>query len=171
VNSLVHPQLVGRTKAPDREVYVAWVRDAGDWPAEIDDPQPHFVVVLAMDASAVESDRISSFANRLIAQGMVYLCAWGPDCKRVHDIVDDLRSERPETDDAFVATDWFEDEDLDEALWCAVFSAYPSEDYMESCGAVLAIVVDNPEWRRHVEARLIDMDHFNDEMLAQEAGP
>src|SRR6266545_3152384 len=164
----VSPELVGRSTAPTRDLYFAQLQDVGEWPEQIDEPTPHFVV-LAMDARAVESDRIASFANRLIAQGMVYLCAWGPACERVHDIFDEVDIERGSTGDAFLMTTWHEVEELDDALWFALFATNPGEDYIDTCRAVLAVVIDHPEWGEQVKARLADVDRFNNEVLAGES--
>ena len=122
-----------------------------------------------MDATSVDADQVAALAVKLLNQGVVYLCAWGPDCERVHDIFDGERGRRAETDDAFLVTTWHDEEDLDDALWFAVFAA-PSDDHIDTCRAVLAIVVDQPEWSERVEAALTDFDAFNQEVLAREAG-
>jgi hypothetical protein len=165
--SSLSPQLTGTSTAPDRDLYMARLDDVEHWPDEIDEPKPHFVVFLAMDASAVEANRIATFANNLLAQGMVYLCAWGPDCERVHDVVD---AERPEdeTDDAFLMTTWHAREKLDDALWFALFSTVPAEDYIDTCRAAVAIVVDHPEWADRIEPLLAEVDRFNHEVLSRE---
>jgi hypothetical protein len=123
-----------------------------------------------MDAAHVDRDRIAALGKKLIDQGMVYLCTWGPGCNRVHDIFDEVEIERDvSTDDAFLMTTWHEDEGLDDALWFAVVTALPAEGYIETCRAVLAIVVDKPEWSNRVETALTDFERFNNEILARES--
>jgi hypothetical protein len=160
------PQLLGRGGL-ERELYLANIQTLDGWPVLLESPQPHFVALLAMDARSVDRDEIGALAKKLIDQGMVYLCAWGPDCKRVHDVFDVAKAGRVETDDAFVLTDWFEEEDLDDALWDAVF-APPAEAYIDTCRAVVAIVVDQPGWSERVEAALGDFQSFNERVLARD---
>jgi hypothetical protein len=139
---------------------LAHIADVDEWPDELDGPQPHFVVLLAMDATSVDAERVAALAAKLMNQGMVYLCAWGPGCERVHDIVDGVRGRRVETDEAFLVTTWHAEEDLDDALWDAVY-AVPTDDYIDTCRAVLAIVVDGADWSERVEAAFTDFEAFD----------
>ncbi|MGB9460747.1 MAG: hypothetical protein WCA94_07605, partial [Candidatus Acidiferrum sp.] len=43
----------------------------------------HFALFLAMDARTGEAAELVGVARVLAVMGMVYLCAWGPDCERV----------------------------------------------------------------------------------------
>jgi hypothetical protein len=169
VSGDVQPQLVRRATSTERALYLARVEDVEHWPDHLDAPKPHFVVFLAMDATALDASRILELGKTLLAQGMVYLCAWGPDCERVHDLFDQAEVERgTSTDDAFLMTTWHDDESLDEALGFASSATVPSEAYIATCGALVAIVVGNSEWADHVEARLSDPERLNDEVLANE---
>jgi len=159
-------QLVGRSEAPDRDLYFAHLSDLDEWPDDLQAPKPHFVAFLAMDASSVESNRIAAFADRLISQGMVYLCAWGPDCERVHDIFDEAIGRNTTTDGAAFWTIWHDDEELVHALWFALFSTPPDDDADPS--ALLAVVVDHSEWSAQIRDALTDTNRFNTEVLEQE---
>jgi hypothetical protein len=44
-----------------------------------------FCLLLAINASGISNEFIFQTAEKLIEMGIVYLCAWGPDCERVHD--------------------------------------------------------------------------------------
>ena len=159
------PRLLGCASTPDRALYLAHLLHIDDWPDDLDEPEPHFAVLLAMDATSTYDAKIASLASRLISQGMVDLYAWGPDCKRVHDICDRVDMDRGvSTDDAFVSTAWYDDEDLDEAVWDAV-SLLPSEAYIETCRAVVAIVVDHADWSERVETAFTDFEAFNKAVL------
>jgi hypothetical protein len=120
-----------------------------------------------MDASALEAERMSALARKLLDQGMAYFCGWGPDCSRVHDVVDEEVVQRNLSEEADVMTTWHDDEDLDDALWFAEF-AVPSDDYIDTCRTVLAIVVDQAEWSARVEADLRDFEAFNARILSQD---
>ena len=166
MNGHNRPRLVGR--GGDRSLYLAPISHVDDWPEQVDEPKPHFIVLLAMDATSVEGIRLAALAKKLLNQGMVYLCAWGPDCGRVHHFFDVALGRCGfEPDDAFVVTDWFDDEDLDDALWYAV-TVCPTDAYIESCRAVVAIVVDQSQWSGRVEAAFADFEAFNEAVLARE---
>ena len=47
-----------------------------------------FICVLVWDASSESEEIIASVTEALLRAGCVYLCAWGTDCERVHDICD-----------------------------------------------------------------------------------
>ncbi len=63
----------------------------------------------------------------LVRSGCLYFIAWGCECERWHDNVDDANLEAfdfgPVPDDAHVMTTWHEHEALEEALWFAAHSA------------------------------------------------
>ena len=49
-------------------------------------PSAHTVMLIAADAREVATETIARAAERLLANGLIYICIWGPDCKRVHDM-------------------------------------------------------------------------------------
>ena len=150
----------------ERALYLARLGDAGDWPDRLDEPGAHFVVFLAMDARQVPDAAIARLAGALLAQGAAYVCAWGPDCQRVHDLFDAAVGERfPDEDAALVMTTWHADDDLDQALWFAMFSACPDDEFIETCGSLVAIVVGNDEWADQVRRRLGDPASLNADVL------
>jgi hypothetical protein len=108
----------------------------------------------------------------MIDQGIAYLCAWGPDCERVHDIFDEVHVMR-EIDEKreypHVMTTWHKDESLDEALWHMLNSAYPDEVLAETCGVDLAVSVANDQWAAHIQRRLSNMSQLNEEVLSEKA--
>jgi hypothetical protein len=159
------PRLLGRGGL-DRSLYLAQLPDVGAWPMHLDEPEPHFVALLAMDATSVDARALARLADQLMNQGMVYLNAWGPGSEQVHDTFDGERSRRDETDDAFVVTDWFDEEDLDDAIWDAVF-AVPADAYIETCTSVVAIVVDQSDWSGRVEAAFSDFGRFDENVLSR----
>jgi hypothetical protein len=123
-----------------------------------------------MDATSTDEGSLASLAAKLISQGMVYLCPWGPDCKRVHDVFDRVDDDRGgSSEDDFVVTNLYEDEDLDDAVWDAVVAAIPTDAYIETCRAVVAIVVEHPDWSERVETAFADFGAFNEAVLAREA--
>jgi hypothetical protein len=79
---------------------------------------------------------------------------------------EELRREADEND-ATVMTSWHEDEDIDEALDFAVFSAHPDDYYSRGSDALLAVVVGSPNWAGHVRRRLLDPHALSEDVLAR----
>ena len=52
----------------------------------------------------------------MLEQGIAYLCVWGTDCERVHDLFD-LERMPDEPKGRVVMTTWHSKESLSEALW------------------------------------------------------
>lgn len=152
------PRLAGRQPAGARRLYVAELARLTDWPNALEAPDRPFIVFVAMDARETETDQLYAFAQRLLGQGAVYVCTWGPDCERVHDLFDeaavicDVDAEVSQT--AVVMTTWHDDEGLAEALEFALTDAIPDETLAPGPADVLAILVGPPEWTREVEALL-----------------
>src|SRR5438270_13256369 len=60
------------------------------WPSSVELSGSRFRLFVAADISGTSTDVVSQFAAAALARGMVYLCAWGLDCERFHDIVDEV---------------------------------------------------------------------------------
>ena len=158
----------GRTTEPDRELFLVEAPTLAQVGLDLRVPSRHFVCFLACDPTGVPDEVIANAARHLLSAGCVYFCTWGPDCERVHDLVDDAIRERipDETQDTVILTTWHARETLDEALWFSVFTACPADAYANACGAVVAIVVGNDAWSSAVMSRLNDPVRFNAEVLA-----
>jgi hypothetical protein len=156
-------RLVGHESRSNRALFLASVESVDEWPAVVPALEPSFVAFVALDATGIEGDALCEFAKRLFDQGCVFSCSWGPDCERVHDCFDyaDLDRLGWESDaaDEFAASPWHEHETLAEALWFAVFSAWPA---VHEASAVLAIC--EPRWAAEIEALLRDTDRWLEEV-------
>jgi len=88
-----------------------------------------------MDARSIDSGQIGELAEKMADKGLAYLCVWGPDCERVHDIFDEIEVQRDlePTDDNVIMTTWHSAESLEESLWFFVNCAFPAEAYEQSC--------------------------------------
>ncbi|MDN5942604.1 MAG: hypothetical protein L0H94_12030 [Nitrospira sp.] len=138
----------GRMRGQGRFLLSALASSPKDLSSPIAIHGKHCVVFLAMDARPMSVDEISNIANWALAQGAVYFCVRGPDCKRVHDIIDEavVCRNSGETDEDVIMTTWHEDEALDEALWFAVNSAFSAGAYEGTCETLVAIAVGSKEW-------------------------
>ena len=71
-----------------------------------------------MDATALAAAELGEFCRHLLRSGCAYLCTWGPDCERVHDVMDQavVGENPPDTYLGCVMTTWHEKESLIDAL-------------------------------------------------------
>ena len=147
------PRLVGRSSNPDRKLYVAVLDDVREWPSEIKEPPPPFVALTALDTSRFDAGDLAMFAEKLVEQGCRHTVAWGPDASRLHLAFDLVSIDREERGASTIeATDEVR-ESLDEALWHAVFVAFPD---LGEYGSVLVVV--GPGLAAATELRLKDPD-------------
>jgi len=138
------------------------LRAIDDFPKGLQLPSPHFALFLAWDARGVPGPTVVELAAIVLDRGLAYLCAWGPDCERVHDLFDEVGSRRDPgaTEETVIMTTWHEDESLDESLWYFLNCALPAEAYLNSCKSWLAVCVGNDEWARTIEMRLANPENL-----------
>jgi hypothetical protein len=93
---------------------------------------------------------------------MAYFCAWGPDCSRFHDIVDEVilgddLDERlfvgPNAEDHIMTT-WHERDRLDEALDFFINWAQPVGNFKTDSDYWVAVCLNNPEWAAVIRRQL-----------------
>jgi hypothetical protein len=149
-----------------RDLFLAEVARVQDWPGEIEQPDPYFVLFVAADVREIDDDVLDAFARKLLTQGAACVCAWGFGCERTHDRFDWVEIDRnPGFDDEdVILTSVHEDESLDEALWYALFTAWPAPKYEDRCDATLAIAVGDDEWAEQIRRRMGDPAQFIDEL-------
>ena len=142
--------------------YVVMNSPSFDWPDGMTIPTKRFRLLIAADARKVSTEAISAFATAAMNAGMVYCCVWGPDCERVHDIIDEVEVEDdigirryagPNPNDVIMTT-WHSDESLADAVEFFTLCAIPSEGFLEDSEFWLAISVANPEWQGAIENAL-----------------
>jgi hypothetical protein len=90
-----------------------------------------FACLCVIDASSIETHELSAFCSRLIDLGCAYYCTWGPDCERVHDIMDQqvIGENPPATDIGCLMTTWHAQESLAEAVDFFLTWTVPDEEY------------------------------------------
>jgi hypothetical protein len=86
-----HPELVRYDSTSGHSYCLLDVPYFGDWPDQLRLPSSRFVLFLACDARDLSSNTIGRAALAAIRQGAVYVCAWGPDCGRVHEMTSSTR--------------------------------------------------------------------------------
>jgi len=126
----------------------------------VDDHVPadaHFALLLLYDARGVEVTTIGAVATRLIDAGLATFHAWGPDCERVHDIMDELivaRDIRENREYPTIMTSWYPDCPIEEALFSLIISDTIDEAYAATCDTTIIITVGNHDWEREVKRLL-----------------
>jgi hypothetical protein len=117
---------------------------------------PHLVLLLVCDGSRLSDGSIQSALKPLFDQGLVYVCTWGPDCERIHDLADQLTLHQ--LGDDLVMTTWHDKESLGETVWYLVNCAEPANDlFSDTCDQVAAIV-GSESWYLQVNVALQELE-------------
>lgn len=115
----------------------------------------HFGLLLACDARGLSAETISNVAKTMYERGLCYLCAWGADCERVHDIFDETQVEM----NIEAMTTWHADEPIEDAVWFFISCAIPDErSGSKDVSDVdwIAVSIANQDWLQKIELALID---------------
>ena len=107
------------------------------WPTSLQLSSRRFRLFVAADISDTSIDAVSEFASSALSRGIVYFCAWGRDCERFHDVVDDIVLKDTLNDRRFVGptandtvmTTWHEHETLEELSISFLGSAAPTDGF------------------------------------------
>jgi hypothetical protein len=152
------------TEGPlDRRLFTLQVSASSEVLGATQAVAPHFAVFLAWDATSVATEEISRLAALLHNRGLAYLCAFGPDCERVHDIFDEVELEldgaRP--NESVIMTTWHKDESLEDALWFFVYNSFPDAAYEDTCRIGIAVTIGNSQWAAQVTDYLSNLPKLN----------
>lgn len=124
-------------------------------------PSAHTVLLIAAEARDVPANVIHHIAERLIASGLIWVCVWGPDCGRVHDIFDEAHVGNGDIEPDFtIMSTWHESESLEEAIWFFLHSAFPLDTEIEAT-SYIAVTVGRVDWAATVEDALSDLQGFS----------
>lgn len=64
-----------------------------------------------------------------------------------------------------IMTTWHVHQPLFEALWQFLFATWPDDQFFDTCGSALAVVVASPSIAEEVRTALRDPGAFNQEVL------
>jgi hypothetical protein len=168
---MADPELVGYDDTTERKLYVLSVAEAEQVPESIVLSSPRFVCLISWHANGTSVDTIARVARKLLDSGAVYVCVWGSDCERVHDIVDEvsLGPEPPLVLERVVMTTWHTDEPLSEAIWFVLRCSSPDEGYEAGCNATLGLSIGSSESAAEMRRAFSDPTAFTAEVLESES--
>jgi hypothetical protein len=155
-------QKLGHAAFGARDLYVLNLRHYKIPPDAFRDITGHFIAFLALDGNEATDAEIKTIAFDLIQAGCAYICCWGPDCQRVHDLVD-LEDLALHPAGPWKMTTWQNDVHLTEALWFAINSAWPDAAFEATTHAVVGISFRNPDWANLVAEAFANPDTFSPE--------
>ncbi len=154
-----------------RQVFFLVLESAEALPAQLNLPTPYFVLFLAWDVEQVDDYVLYDFAEKLIAFGTVYMCAWGQGCSRVDDAFDLVWVMRDinkgEQQFPHIMTTWHPNDSLDEALWFALNTTNPDDEIAHLCGTTLVISVGGNNWDAHLLKQLQNQQQLNEDVICE----
>jgi hypothetical protein len=156
------PELVGHGGAMNRDLFVLELESPEDLPDALVLSSAKFACLLAWDAGGVSADRVGRLARTLLDSGAVYVCSWGPDCERVHDILDevDVGPHPGRAADGVVVTTWHSGDPLNEAIWFVLHASRPDDRFIRDCTSTLGLTIARPEWGSDIRAAFRAPDEF-----------
>ncbi|MGH9477236.1 MAG: DUF7684 family protein [Terriglobales bacterium] len=147
-------RLLGIERLLHRAIYLAEPAQLWQFAFGAEFPSGHFVSLLAANTCDLPAGHIADFCDKLLRHGCAYLCAWGPDCERVHDVMDQtvVGPNPPATDRGCVMTAWHSCESIEQTAEFFLCSTLPDEEFAPGgCALSLIIAVGNLEWSRTIE--------------------
>ena len=127
-------------------------------------------MLIAADANMISVDIIAATAEQYIDAGLIYVCVWGPDCERVHDIFDEVHVGDGSVEPVItLMSTWHSDASLEEAIWYFLESARPLDTSVGTILRTLQSRLVETAWEQTIEKALSDIPTFSDRILEQES--
>ena len=106
----------------------------------------HFSLLLAWDAPEKLIGGELDALKILLYDGLIYFCAWGKNCERVHDTVDHCDIDRPQKVDHIIVTTWHEQETLKQAMFYFRHCVIPDRPLQNTRYDRFAVSIGRPDW-------------------------
>jgi hypothetical protein len=122
-------------------------------------PPPHFVALLVWHADGVSTEAVSGVVEELFSRGTSWLCTWGKDCERVHDVAeeaDSYPSPVASPEDAVRMTTWHTNESLEEVVDFLLRWTVPDAYYAPTTKASLVLCVGDDALAHATRQALVD---------------
>jgi len=121
-----------------------------------------YFTLLIINSDEVTTEDYSKNVDELINSGLAYLCAWGKDCEKIHDIFDEvavmmeIEQQIDPNDDSVIMTTWHQDQTIKEALFYFLFNTAPTEKYYSDCKISLVLTIGDSNKSENVRKYLED---------------
>jgi hypothetical protein len=142
------PKIIRHLENVGRTIYFMRLRELNDWPNHLFLASQYFGVLLICDGRMIPNASVFAVADRIIKQGLAYLCVWGPDCERIHDLFDEKLIEAesdPANDGSLVITTWH-DETIEEAVWYSLYLTVGVGKFESTCRSWIIVPVERADW-------------------------
>jgi len=135
---------------PEKVVYLCPSETIEDLADKTTPRSPNFGLFVALNALHVTDESILRAAKKLLSKGLACLCAWGPDCARVHDLFDVAAREINDelSGDDVIMTTWHSDESIEEALWFFIECEFVTGKFTQTCKDWIIAPISNSEWEQ-----------------------
>ncbi len=120
----------------------------------------NYFTLFIVNNNEVFVDQYGKKAKELINSGLAYLCAWGVDCEKIHDVIDEVDvmmgiDKKIESDDKnVIMTNWHHNETIKEALYYFLNTTAPTEKYYSECKNSLVLVIGDSSESNNIQEYL-----------------
>lgn len=152
----------GHDPESGRSLLLHAVATPDDFPSDFQASSDYFVAMLICDGSRISNKDVALLSRRLIDAGCAYLCCWGTECERIHDLFDTEWIDNgfdPNSSDTIMTT-WHTTDSLDDFIEYAICFANPTDKYQKQCNSVVAIVIDDAHASDRIEEVFSDPAGF-----------
>ena len=152
----------GHHAETQRKLILHHVKSLTELPGSLSPDGRYFVAMLVCDARILTTNAIATAARKLIDDGCVYICCWGHDCERVHDIFDEELVENgfDDASDDTIMTTWHAEEPLKDFIHFSLLHTEPTSKFRTDCSALVAIVIDDAEHATTIRNAFSNSDEF-----------
>ncbi|MEM7232624.1 MAG: hypothetical protein AAF517_10640 [Planctomycetota bacterium] len=105
-----------------------------------------FVCLLAWDATERTHEEVYKVAECVLHAGARFICTWGTDCERVHDLIDDAVIGQEGGDIDPIWTTWHDDETLEETIDFVLTTISPAERFTAAEQNVVAVTIASRQY-------------------------
>lgn len=130
---------LGRSRLFDRSVYLIQAPEIAAVSIPRDPFKSGFACFVTTDETEPPAEAIFAFADKLLRAGCVYVCTWGTDCERWHDIIDEAAigpdTLAPATQ--VIMTTWHSGESMADALFYFFSCTVPDESFVNCTNALI----------------------------------
>jgi hypothetical protein len=140
---------ISSNRPPDRVFELITAADLTEARADLATVRDSFAFFLALDLRPLKEEDLRQLAAD-VADRVVYVCAWGSSCDRVHDLFDAALVESGVADRYTVMTTSHAADSLPDALEFYARAAFPAED-APPAARWIAAAVGNVDWAPEIE--------------------